>query len=533
MRKLVVSLITVAVLVLAVFLALTFSLNRIIEQNRDLILQRAQATLGRAVTVDKITLSIWGGLGVRLENVRIADDPRFSASEFARSAVVTARAELWPLLRRRFIIGAIEFVQPHVQLIRDATGHWNCESLGAAPVASSTTAPEFMLVADAQPAAEPFSIRRFAIRDGSLVVTDHTKQPAEVQYAQHIDLTLKYVNRTTPLHFNIDAALAHDAQNVHLTGNLQVLGNDSIPQLDAEGALGPFGANPLHIEDLHLTAVATPDVVRTSQLEGRVFDGKFALSAQYPRRKNQELKLGGELTDIDVGKLLQSISAGGRRRTKGRATVKLDLHAPEPNPATVAGTVIADIRDGVIEDFNLVDEVLGQITALPGIDMLISRNVKPKYARLFEQLDTRFETLHGTFQIAEQRVHTDDLAIIATDYGTRAKGWAQFTGDADVSGTLLMSREFSDDVVADVKEAKYLLDDHGQLAVPYRLRGKLGQAKPRPDSDYLISLLARTASRGAVKDLLNSLVGGKHRGQPTAADPRNQVERTLRELLGR
>jgi hypothetical protein len=49
-------------------------------------------------------------------------------------------------------------------------------------------------------------------------------------------------------------------------------------------------------EDLHLKAVATPEVVRTSQLEGRVFDGKFALSAQYPRRKNQELKLGGELT---------------------------------------------------------------------------------------------------------------------------------------------------------------------------------------------------------------------------------------------
>jgi hypothetical protein len=97
----------------------------------------------------------------------------------------------------------------------------------------------------------------------------------------------------------------------------------------------------------------------------------------------------------------------------------------------------------------------------------------------------------------------------------------------------LMSRQFSDDVVADVKEAKYLLDEHGQLAVPYRLRGKLGQAKPRPDSDYLIGLLTRAASRGAVKDLLNSLLGSKHRGQPTAADPRNQVEQTLRELLGR
>ena len=126
--------------------------------------------------------------------------------------------------------------------------------------------------------------------------------------------------------------------------------------------------------------------------------------------------------------------------------------------------------------------------------------------------------------------------MVATDYGVHASGWIAFNRDADLSGTLSMSKRFSNDVVTDIKEAKYLLDDSEQLAVPFRLNGKLGEAKPKPDADRLIALLARAVGHGAAGELLEGLLGGKsrRRATPGAADSEQRsLEKGLRQLFGR
>src|SRR5438046_551532 len=101
MRKLLVSLALILTATGVVLLALMLVLNRLIARNRDQIVSRVEATLGRPVAVDAIKVSLWGGPGLRLDNVRVADDPQFSETTFVSAAALTVRASLWSVVRRR------------------------------------------------------------------------------------------------------------------------------------------------------------------------------------------------------------------------------------------------------------------------------------------------------------------------------------------------------------------------------------------------------------------------------------------------
>jgi len=279
--------------------------------------------------------------------------------------------------------------------------------------------------------------------------------------------------------------------------------------------------------------------VQVARLAGRVFDGAFDLKGQYPLVERTELTLVGELKDIALAELQGLAGNDQHMQVHGAASVRLDLHGRGTDLDRIAknltGSVVADVRDGALKNYNLVNDVLARVTGLPGIGALLSANVKPKYGRLFADPDTRFDTLHATLQLGGEQAQTGNLnlTIVATDYGVRAGGLFQPEGETNLKGTLSMSRQFSDDVVDDVKEAKYLLDDQGQLAVPFRLRGKGKHVKAEPDTEYLLAQLARGMAHGGAKDLLDKFLGGK-RKQPADGDKAaDTLEQNLRGLLGR
>ncbi len=202
-------------------------------------------------------------------------------------------------------------------------------------------------------------------------------------------------------------------------------------------------------------------------------------------------------------------------------------------PRSLAGTVL--VANGAVRDFNLVCEVLERLSGISGLAQAISERVAPKYGRLFTATDTHFSEIRATLQLADGRAHTDDLTVTADDFGVRGAGWFSFDRDIDMTGTLVMSKRFSDDVMADVKAAKYVVDDSGRLAIPFELRGKIGQAKPKPDPTYVARVLERAVTRGAGGKLLEKLLGAKRRGDatPGSESPAGVLERNLRGLLGR
>src|SRR3954470_3845012 len=67
------------------------------DKFRPRVEQEASAALGRKVTVGHLSLSILRG-AVVADDVKIADDPKFSTQPFLTAKALRIGAEIWPLI---------------------------------------------------------------------------------------------------------------------------------------------------------------------------------------------------------------------------------------------------------------------------------------------------------------------------------------------------------------------------------------------------------------------------------------------------
>ena len=539
MRKLLIGLAIVVLVLAAALVVAVLSLNRIIAANRDVIVARLQEAVGRPVQVKDVVVRFGTGLGIGLTQIQIGDDPAFGREPFLRADELTARLKLWPLLERRLEVRRVSLTAPTLRIVRNATGKWNYESLG--PHASQARRQEG-IVPVAGPAASAAPVPPFAflvqsvkVADGTAVFVDRARSPESVTKVQKIDLEFRDVSQDRPIGFDLKAAVEGDRDNVRLTGLVGPLAQRARLPLKVQGSFGPFASLNAAVDGMDLRAFMTPDSIELEQLSGNALSGTFGLAGAYALGSGGPVRLAGELRGISLQQLVSVRGHASAYAIEGNGSLRLDLRGTTGGDLlrSMAGTMAVDVAGGAIRDFNLVNELLTRVSGLPALTRMIADRIKPKYGHIFNSNETRFDKVQASFRVSNGRADTDDMTIVAEDFGVRAAGWFDLDRNVDMTGTLRMSKRFSDDVAADVKEARYLFDD-GQLAIPFELRGKLGEAKPKPDTAHLTRLLERAAA-GSAGQLLDKLFGGKRGAEstPGAKQPSNSLQRGLRELFGR
>jgi hypothetical protein len=96
---------------------------------RTRIVNSISLALGRPVDVAAVHLRLLPHPGFDLENFVIHDDPAFSAEPMLRAQEVTAALRITSLLRGRLEISRLNLIEPSLNLVRNAEGHWNLENL--------------------------------------------------------------------------------------------------------------------------------------------------------------------------------------------------------------------------------------------------------------------------------------------------------------------------------------------------------------------------------------------------------------------
>ena len=119
-------LVILAVLLLVVVLCLVRpGANRL----RARIVSSISLAVGRPVEVASVNLRLLPQPGFDLENFVMRDDPAFGAEPVIRAQEVTAVLRFSSLLRGRLEISRLNLSEPSLNLVRNAEGHWNLESL--------------------------------------------------------------------------------------------------------------------------------------------------------------------------------------------------------------------------------------------------------------------------------------------------------------------------------------------------------------------------------------------------------------------
>ena len=116
---------TLGVLLLLALFLVRPGANRL----RTRIVNSISMALGRQVDVAAVNLRLLPQLGFDLENFVIHDDAAFGAEPMLRAQQVTASLRVTSLLRGRLEIARLNLTEPSLNLVRNAEGHWNVETL--------------------------------------------------------------------------------------------------------------------------------------------------------------------------------------------------------------------------------------------------------------------------------------------------------------------------------------------------------------------------------------------------------------------
>lgn len=106
---------------------------------RNLLAARLTAAIGRPVEVGEFSLAFFPSPRLKASFVTIGEDPRFGREYFIRAESLSARFRWRSLLRCRFIVTALSFSRPSVNIVRSPDGHWNLESFLSTPASSPST----------------------------------------------------------------------------------------------------------------------------------------------------------------------------------------------------------------------------------------------------------------------------------------------------------------------------------------------------------------------------------------------------------
>ncbi len=478
--------------------------------------------------------------------VQFGDVPVLNLSIDSKPASLEGWDRIVPALARYQLAGTVEVEAK----VRGRAGK------GAAPEVqgvlnlrkASARPPDFPKPIENLDTKINFTGQRADIRDMSL-----TLGRSRIQLAAAVEkfapLSLTYKMSTAELWPADYTASLGEERKADVIRNLKSEGRFTLAggNMTCEGKLNSADGTLYNVPYKNLdAALALADkVVHIQSLRVNTLSGALQADGEYSfKEATPQFSLNSKAQGIDVKDLYTALDAKAERDIRGRmnATMKLSgsgKNWEEIKPA-LRGQGEAEVLQGALLNFNIADGALTGITGIPGLTNAISPSLRQKYPETFAAKDTEFKELKANFDIADGRINVKNLRMAAADFLVQGEGWADFTRRIDFRSTLSFSQRLSADLAQSAREMKYLLNSQGQLEMPFTIKGRLPNVKPKPDTRYLGQLVQRGFLRKGSEDLPNRFLGGgKNSDEPaneTAKDgekkkKRNSTEEMIRRGL--
>jgi hypothetical protein len=156
------------------------------------------------------------------------------------------------------------------------------------------------------------------------------------------------------------------------------------------------------------------------------------------------------------------------------------------------GSGRVEVHRGVIKNFNFAENVLSNVSGLPGIGKLLSTRPSTVKDPVIQRRDTPFQAIGSSFTISDGKIDVRDLVLTAPEFEIRGDGTLGPERGLKLSASLAMSPQFSREITKEHPNTRFLLDPDGRLVVPFRVEGTPERPQLRPD----LRRLAESIQRG-------------------------------------
>ena len=305
MRKWIIAGSVLAVSIIVTVVAL-FNVNAYIDRNRDYLIQEAERALGRDITVGKINVSIWPGIGFRLQNFTLADDPKFSSRDFIRAKDLQVSLKVLPLLRKNFEVKKLILHEPAITVIRNKSGVYNFSSIGKNDKDKDTSRRQDRV--EKEPKGTPaFLIAVVDVSGGTVQYRDLT-DGTDLKI-QNLDLAVEDFDLKRPFNVKLAAGLFAATKNVKI-----------------DTRMGPFSADS-ELRNAEVDGVISVDSLDLDKLNHAIPKIKTVLP--------NDLRLGGVVSvkDLRLKGIVENLAFKGTvEGTKASVDYGKTLHKPAGTP---------------------------------------------------------------------------------------------------------------------------------------------------------------------------------------------------------
>ncbi len=226
------------------------------------------------------------------------------------------------------------------------------------------------------------------------------------------------------------------------------------------------------------------------------------------------------LADVLVGRISGDLDIAGQGK---------DWEALQK---TLSGKGSALVIEGAFLNVNLAQQLFTSVQSMPMVPAGFTDRIKAKNPKLFAANQTAFENLAGKMTIADGKLNTNDLHLKSSDFSLTGGGWFSFDKNMDLNTTLTLSQKLSNDLVAEVPMAKYLLNAGGRFELPIKLSGAVAKPSVGVDAAAIQSKLqqglVQQGKQEATKQVTDQVKGllqgiGKKKETPPPAPAKSDT----------
>src|ERR1051325_417807 len=129
MRKWLLVSAAIIVVAIAVGFLLLLNVNSLVARNKSYLIAQAESALGRSSAGGEVEATLWSGIGARLSDFTMSEDPAYGSGEFVRAKDVQVNLRFWPLLHKEVQIKRVILHDPIIQIVRGADGKFNFSTI--------------------------------------------------------------------------------------------------------------------------------------------------------------------------------------------------------------------------------------------------------------------------------------------------------------------------------------------------------------------------------------------------------------------
>jgi uncharacterized protein involved in outer membrane biogenesis len=223
------------------------------------------------------------------------------------------------------------------------------------------------------------------------------------------------------------------------------------------------------------------------------------------------------LADVLVGRISADFDIAGQGKTW------------EALQKTLTGGGSTLVVEGAFLKANLAQQLFTSVQATPLVPAGFVERIKAKNPKLFSENKTAFENLAGKVRIADGKINAGDLKLVSNDFTMGGDGWFSFTKEMDLNTTFTLSQKLTNDLIAEVPVAKYLVNSNGRFELPIKLSGAVMKPNVGVDSNAISARLqqglvqqGKQEAKDEVNKQVKGLLDGLTKKKPPATPPKTE-----------